>query len=267
MKVEGSRVLVTGAGRRLGQAIALGLAERGASIVVHYAGSEKGAEETAAKVRSLGGEAWTVQVDLATEEAGELVAHAITNGPGILDGIVNSAATFVDGSVEKMDATVWNRILDVNLRAPYLLTRELVPLLRMGFQHRGTPSAIVNMVDLSALHPWLGYAVHGVSKAGLLHLTRALARELAPDVRVNAVIPGAILPGSGTDLDAEEWQDWGRRLPLERTGDPDEVAAAVAFLLESDFITGVAVPVDGGENLLGVAARRESDRTDSDEED
>lgn len=256
MKIEDSVILVTGAGRRLGREIAIGLAAGGASIVVHYGGSRDGAEETAETVRGFGGDTWTVQADLTQAEAGETVVAAIDAGPGKLDGVVNSAASFVDGSVEDLDAGAWDRIMAVNLRAPYLLTRALLPHLRASHERNDTPAVLVNMVDLSALHPWKGYAVHGVSKAGLLHLTRTLARELAPAVRVNAVIPGAILPAPDLDPDSEEWRSWGERLPLGRTGDPHDVAAAIRFLIESDFITGVALPVDGGENLIGAGARR-----------
>lgn len=255
MNLEGATFLVTGAGRRLGRAIALGLAERGASIVVHYGGSRDGAEETAETVRGFGGDAWTVQADLTRAEAGETVAAAIEAGPGKLDGVVNSAASFTSGSVEDLDAGAWDRIMAVNLRAPYLLTRAVLAHLRATSERRGTPAAVVNMVDLSALHPWEGYAVHGVSKAGVLHLTRTLARELAPAVRVNAVVPGAILPAPDVDPESEEWRTWGERLPLGRTGSAADVVAAIRFLIESDFITGVALPVDGGENLIGTAAR------------
>lgn len=256
MKIEDSVVLVTGAGRRLGREIALGLAECGASIVVHYGGSREGAEATAETVRGLGCEAWTVQADLSETDCGASIAAAVDAGPGRLDGLINSAASFTSARIEDLDAGAWDRIMAVNLRAPYLLTRALLPQLRATSERRGTPAVVVNMVDLSALHPWEGYAVHGVSKAGLLHLTRTLARELAPAVRVNAVVPGAILPAPDLDPDSEEWRSWGERLPLGRTGDPHDVAVAIRFLIESDFITGVALPVDGGENLIGTAARR-----------
>lgn len=256
MNLEGATFLVTGAGRRLGRAIALGLAEQGASIVVHYGGSREGAEETAETVRGLGGDAWTVQADLADARSVEALAAGVDAGPGRLDGLVNSAASFVDSSVENLGAAAWDEIMAVNLRAPYLLTRALLPHLRASHERRGTPAAVVNMVDLSALHPWQGYVVHGVSKAGLLHLTRTLARELAPAVRVNAVIPGAILPATDLDVDSEQWRTWGERLPLARTGSPADVVAAIRFLVESDFVTGVALPIDGGENLIGITVRR-----------
>lgn len=256
MNLEGATFLVTGAGRRLGRAIALGLAERGASIVVHYGGSRDGAEEAADSVRGMGGDAWTLQADLADARSVEALAAGVAAGPGGLDGLVNSAASFVDSSVESLDAAAWDAIMAVNLRAPFLLTRVFLPHLRASHERRGTPAAVVNMVDLSALHSWPGYTVHGVSKAGLLHLTRTLACELAPAVRVNAVIPGAILPAPELDPESDEWRTWGERLPLGRTGSPADVVAAIRFLIASDFVTGVALPVDGGENLIGSAARR-----------
>ncbi len=257
MNLQDSVVLVTGAGRRLGREIALGLAQRGASIVVHHGASAEGAEQTAEMARVIGVEAWTVQADLSQPDAGEVVAAGVQAGPGRLDALVNSAASFTDGTIDDIDASAWDAIQQVNLRAPYLLTRALAPYLhRRESEHRAA-GAVVNLVDLSALHALSGYVAHGVSKAGLLHLTRALARELAPDIRVNAVMPGAILPAPDLEPDSPEWRNWGRRLPLQRTGAPEDVVVAVAFLLENDFITGESIRVDGGEDLLGVAARVE----------
>ncbi len=255
MQIAEAVFLVTGAGHRLGRDIALGLAERGASILVHYGTSQAGAEETAEAVQSLGGEAWLVQADLADGSACDALDRAVGSA-GRLDGIVHSAASFRQGNIDDIDEEAWNRILGVNLRAPYLVTRALLPHLRRSFEANQRPASVVHLCDLSALHAWSGYAVHGVSKAGLLHLTKTLARELAPEVRVNALIPGAILPASGVDVESEQWRHWGKRLPLQRTGTPEDVVSTVAFLMESGFITGAAIPVDGGENLLGVGARR-----------
>ena len=265
MNLRGAVVLVTGAGRRLGREIALGMAQRGASIVVHHGGSTEGAEQTAEMARGVGVEAWTVQADLSQSDSGEVMSAAIKVGPDRLDALVNSAASFVKGSVDDIDASGWDAIHRVNLRAPYLLTRSLAPYLRSRDQGRRAAGGIVNMVDLSARQAWSGYTVHGASKAGLLHLTRALARELAPDIRVNAVMPGAILPAPDLDPDSIEWRDWGRKLPLQSTGTPEDVVAAVALLLENDFITGESIRVDGGEDLMGLAARVDPANTNGSE--
>jgi pteridine reductase len=113
------------------------------------------------------------------------------------------------------------------------------------------PALIVNIADLSGIYPWQGYALHGLSKAGIIHLTKVSAYELAPHVRVNAVAPGAVLPPPTIDPDGEFWQNMGARLPLRRVGHPDHVAQTVVFLAHNDFITGAVIPVDGGEHLIG----------------
>ena len=254
--IPGMSLLVTGAAHRLGRAIALGLAARGASIVVHFGGSREKAMETAEMARDLDVEAWLVQADLADSGAVRAVARTVESEVGRLDGIVHSAASFRQGTIDEIDALKWDQIMAVNLRAPYLLTRGLLPHLQRSYRHTGHPASVTHVCDLSALHPWSGYGAHGVSKAGLLHLTRTLARELAPAVRVNAVVPGAILPAPGVDPESEDWARWGERLPLQRTGDPEDVVSTIAFLIESGFVTGAAIPVDGGENLLGVGARK-----------
>ncbi|MGH7539786.1 MAG: SDR family oxidoreductase, partial [Gemmatimonadota bacterium] len=145
----------------------------------------------------------------------------------------------------------------VNLRAPFLCMQAAAPRMREGARDRGgrpgpagVPGAVVNLADLSALHAWKEFAHHGASKAGLLQLTRTAAKELGPHVRVNAVIPGPILPPPGEDPASEAWHRRGARLPLGRTGEPAEVGDAVVFLAASDFITGAAISVDGGERLL-----------------
>ncbi len=238
----------------------MGLADLGVSIIVHYGRSREAAEETADLIRDRGVDVWIKGADLRNPEAAEQMRTAVEAGPGFLNSIVHSAASFRSGTIEDIDAEAWEAIMAVNLRAPYLLTRALRPVLRGAENDRlpgeGPPAAIVHIADLAGLHPWDGYGVHGVSKAGLLHLTRTLARELAPEVRVNAVVPGAILPAPGVAPDSEEWSHWGERLPLQRTGDPSDVLEAIRFLLVSDFVTGAAIPVDGGENLLGLAARK-----------
>jgi len=114
------------------------------------------------------------------------------------------------------------------------------------------PAAIVNISDLAGLYPWRDFALHGIAKAGVLHLTRITARELGPDIRVNAIIPGAILPPSSMSPDSERWRRMGESVPLQRTGDPKYIAQTVVFLAHNDYITGAAIPVDGGEHLIGV---------------
>ncbi len=251
MDLAGKVALVTGAGRRIGRAIALALGRRGVGVVVHYKSSRDEAEEAAAEIRRLGAEAWTLAADLA--RPGEIAAllTAVADACGRLDILVNSAASFEARPFLEIGAEDWDRVMAVNLRAPFLCLRHAASLMGASPRPVGEPALGVNLADLSGVHPWRGYAHHGVSKAALLHLTRVAARELAPGVRVNAVVPGAILPPPGMDPDGPDWRGRGAKLPLGRTGEPADVARAVLFLAENDYLTGAVLPVDGGEHLLG----------------
>lgn len=247
----GDRVaLVTGAARRVGRVIAMALAGQGAHTVVHYGGSSAEAEQTAAAIRALGVEALTIQADLADPAQIEALFAAIRDRFGRLDVLINSAASFERAPFDAITAADWDRVLAVNLRAPFLCTQAAARLMRVA--DRSADSAlIVNIADLSGVHPWLDFAHHGVSKAGVLHLTRIAARELAPAIRVNAVVPGAILPPPGVEPGSQAWREISERVPLKRPGDPARLAETVLYLAASDFVTGAVIPVDGGESLLG----------------
>jgi pteridine reductase len=246
VSLDGRLALVTGAGHRLGRAIALALAEAGADVLVHYRSSADLARRTAESVRALGREADLIAADLSVPADIDELFDAIEGAHGGLDVLVNSAASFESAPIEDIQAEAWDRVMAVNLRAPFLCIRRAAPLLRA----RAHPGAVVNIADLSGLVPWRGFAHHSVSKAGLIHLTKAAAKELGPRIRVNAVLPGPILPPPGESPDSEEWRRRGDRLPLGRTGDPADIGSAVVFLAASDYITGEALAVDGGEHLL-----------------
>lgn len=249
MKADAPLALVTGASRRVGRAIALGLARDGHDIVVHYGGSEEAAESTADDIRTLGRQAITAQADLRDPEAIERLFHTVASLEGALNVLVNSAASFNRRAFLELTVAEWTAALDVNLRAPLLCTQHAARLMRgpRGDGH----GAIVNIADLSGEYAWPGYAAHGISKAGLIHLTRIAARELGPSVRVNAVVPGAILPPPGMSQDDPEWLAKGSTLPVGSVGDPTHVAATVVFVASNPFISGEVVHVDGGEQLLG----------------
>ncbi len=249
MELEGSVALVTGGARRIGRAIALALGARGARVAVHYRSSREDAERTAAELAAGGAEAWALQADLSEPAGLERLFDDLEARSGRLDVLVNSAASFESRPFGEIDAADWDAVLAINLRAPFLCLRRAAPLLAAGGRAGGSPGLAVNIGDLSGLQAWRGYAHHSVSKAGLLHLTRVAALELAPGVRVNAVVPGAILPPPDADPEGEEWQRRGERVPLARTGEPEEVGRAVVALAENDFITGAVLPVDGGEGL------------------
>ena len=228
---------------RVGRAIALGLAEDGYDLVVHYRTSEAGTREVADAAHQLGARAHTVQADLSQERGAVRVARAAAEHFGRLDLLVNSASTFAAGDLLAVTADEWDAVMAVNLRAPFLLVRETAELLTAS---RGS---VVNIADLAALQPWTGHPVHSVSKAALLHLTRVAARRLAPEVRVNAIAPGAVLlPAHFSGADAERVR---ARVPLGRIGDPDDVVGAVRFLTGAEYVTGEVIVVDGGAELGG----------------
>ena len=244
MELAGRTALVTGAGRRLGKAIALELASQGASIVVHYGSAEAAARETVAEIEALGVSAWPIQADLRAPAAIEQLFDRIEELSRGLDVLVNSAASFARAPFLEIDATSWDEVLELNLRAPFLCTQRAAALMA-----RAGEGVIINIADLTAFELWKEFAHHGTSKAALVHLTRAAAYELAPEVRVNCVVPGAILPPPGVSESGESWRRRGEAVPLRRTGTAGEVTAAVAFLVSNEFITGAVLPVDGGEHL------------------
>lgn len=234
--------LITSGGVRLGRAISEGLAEDGYDLVIAYNTSASGADETAAYARGLGRRVATVRVDLATVEAADVLAEAVRSEFGRLDLLVNSAASFRTMPLLEVNAEEWDTVMAVNLRAPHLVVRALAGLLR---ESRGS---VINITDLSAFQAWSQYPHHAVSKAGLAHLTRIQARTLAPEVRVNAIAPGAVLPPD--DWAPERWDALAERAVLGRVGNPRDVVQAVRYLVDAQFVTGHVLPVDGGR-LLG----------------
>ena len=256
MQLKDRVALVTGAAHRLGKSVATALAEQGCHLVVHYGSSEEQAAQTVEELSNLGIEAVALSADLSLEQEIEGLFDRIDSHFGRLDILVNSAASFERQAFESVAASDWDRVMAVNLRAAFLCSRQGVRLMEAGHPTGGPPGLILNIVDLSAVLAWPGYIPHGVSKAGLLHLTRIMARELGPEVRVNAVLPGAVLPPPGMTTDSTEWRRMGERLPVGRTGEPAQVGLTVVFLAENDFITGEVIYVDGGEHLLGAGHRR-----------
>ena len=235
--------LVTGGGVRVGRAIALGLVESGYDLVVSYNSSATGAAEVATAAAHLGRRVHPAQAEMSREEDVVRLARSVADRFGRLDLLVNSASSFVANDLLAVTAEEWDAVMAVNLRAPFLLVRETAALLRAA---RGS---VVNIVDLSALQPWTSHPHHSVSKAGLLHLTKVMARALAPHVRANAIAPGHVLPPeyfSEADIERDR-----RRVPLGRIGTPDDVVGAVRFLAGADYITGEVIVVDGGLGMAG----------------
>lgn len=236
--------LVTGAARRVGRAIALGLAGRGASIIVHYRSSEADARHTVADLRALGVRAEAFRADLGRPVEIGALFEAAARDFGRVDVLVNSASTFRPGNVLEVTAEDWDAVMNVNLRAPFLCSQHAA---RLMLERGG--GVIVNIADIAGQVPWVRFPHHSVSKAGVVMLTKVLAKSLGPDVRVNAVVPGPILKPD--DMPDTRWERLGVVLPLRRTGDPGNVVQAVLALVENDFVTGAVLNVDGGDALLG----------------
>ena len=234
MRLLDAVALVTGAGHRLGRAIALGLAEAGCHVIVHYGRSREAAVETSDVIREMGREALMLSADLRDPGDIESLFCAAEERFGRLDILVNSAATFERIPFDELTVESWDHALAVNTRAPFLCTQHAACLMKETVGRPGAgldraPASVVNIGDMAGVSSWKGYAAHGVSKAALLHLTRLAARELAPDIRVNAIVPGPILPPAGEEQDEEAWARKGSRVPLGRPGEPARIADSVVF--------------------------------------
>lgn len=244
MDLRNKVALVTGAGgARLGRALALALASRGAAVAVHYRQNAAGAAEVVAEIESQGGRAASFRADLRSADEIRALVAAVVERLGGLDVLVNNASSFDRVRFEDSTEADWDLALDTNLRAPALLARAAAPHLSA----RGL-GKIVNLTDVAALRPWPEHLPYCVSKAGLNALTAGLARALAPRVLVNAVALGPVLMPDGTPREALDRAT--RHVPLGRTGAPADAVAAVLFLLEgSDYVTGAVIPVDGGRSV------------------
>ena len=233
--------LVTGGAVRAGRAITLALAEARYDVVVNYHSSEGPARSLEVELTGQGREVLLAPGDVSDASAVERIGRAVRERFGRLDVLVNSAATFVSTPLLEIESEEWDRVMGVNLRGPHLLVREFAPLLRSS---RG---AIVNVADHMGLKPLVRYAHHLIAKAGLMHLTRIQAVALAPEVRVNAVAPGLVLaPESMSEAAVEREIE---STLLQRPGTPEDVTRTVLFLVESPFITGQTIVVDGGGTL------------------
>jgi pteridine reductase len=232
--------LVTGAAKRLGRAVALRLAADGADVAVHYRSSEREARDTVLEIEKLGRRAVAIPADLTlVGEIKNLFAQTAEHFDR-LDILINSAANFIETPFAQATEVDWNRSLDSNLKAPFFCAQAAAPLLK------SSSGVIINFADIGGILGWPSFIPHSISKAGVIMLTRTLAKELAPEVRVNAIAPGTItMPG-----DPPEWQqDFIKRVPLKRTGTPQDITDAVSFLVNAKFITGQVLVVDGGRVL------------------
>jgi pteridine reductase len=242
MDLRGKSILVTGAARRLGRAIALELAGAGAQLLIHHHASDAEAAETCDAIRRLGSQADALRADLRDHDQ-ILELFGAIDGRGSLHGLVNSAAVMLPGDLLAATEDDWQATMDLNLKAAFFVLQQAAIRLR-----RAGGGVIVNLADIAGLQPWPRFPLHSISKAGVLALTQVAALALAPEIRVNAVVPGPVLkPDRMPD---ERWRAFGDSLPLRRTGTPGDVARTIRFLFENDFVTGEALLVDGGNQFV-----------------
>jgi NAD(P)-dependent dehydrogenase (short-subunit alcohol dehydrogenase family) len=240
--LQGQTALVTGGGIRLGRAIALALAEHGCNVIVHYHSSRKEAAETARSIRAFGRTAYLLKADLSNPAAAIKLARAAEKIAPV-DILINSAAVFWPTELKDLTLKELDTFLDINLKSPYALSAEI----GRKMKRRGRGS-ILNMACLSGLKAWKAFVPYSISKAGIISLTEGLAKLLAPEVRVNAVAPGTVLPPEKMSL--PEREQLRQRLPLQRLGTPDDIVSAVLYALCANFVTGQTLRVDGGRSLV-----------------
>lgn len=239
MDLEDRIVLVTGGAKRIGQAIALTLAHRGAHVLITYRRSAVEARQTVRRLERLGGRAEALRADLSDATQVRRLFETIRRRHGRLDALISCAAAFERVPFARLSEQAWDRALDANLKGPFLCALYASRLMRRG-------GKIINLADWAGVRPYRHYLPYCVSKAGVIGLTKALALELAPAIQVVAVAPGPVLPPPS--LSAVARARIARRVPLRRWGSPQDVANTVRFLLEdTDFMTGSVIFVDGGQ--------------------
>ena len=231
--------LVTGGAQRLGKAFALTLARMGYDLIVHYHSAEEQAHKTKDEIESLGVKAHLIKADLTQPDQ---ISSLFANVERLtLNVLVNSAAIMPVGTPRELELQDWDSALDLNLRAPFLLAQQAAKRMTTG-------GLIVNITDIGAQKVWSRYPSYTVSKAGLESLTKLLARALAPNIRVNAIAPGLILPSDV--VTKEQWGKLVEKLPLKRAATLDEITSTLQFLINNEYITGQTIVVDGGYSLI-----------------
>lgn len=242
MNIQGKVALVTGGAARVGKAITLMLARAGAHVAIDYHSSADEARETQAQAQALGVEALAIQCDVADLTAVREMTQQVMDRFGGVDILVNGASYFGRITLPTFDLEMWHKVTRISIDGAFYVSNALAT----SMLQRGG-GVIVNLVDLSVWNPWPGFTAHAVGKAGLLALTHQLAMELAPTIRVNAVAPGPVLPPP--DFSDSQIAALAARTLLERWGSPEDVAGAVRYLIEADYVTGATLHVDGGEHL------------------
>lgn len=242
--ISGKVAIVTGSAHRVGKAIALELANRGANLVIHYNSSDSATvRDTVHDIKSTGVDAISVQADISTPEGVATLFEATVQHYGALHILVNSASIFQKRTLLDVSLEEWQQTMAVNVTAPFLCTQAAAELMRQN----PNGGAIVNILDRGAVMPWPEYSHHGISKAALWMLTQTSAVELAPHIRVNGVLPGPV--DKPNALSDEAWKATGDKTLLKRVGSGEDVARAVAYLVQEDYLTGTMIHVNGGRHL------------------
>lgn len=241
MELKGRRALVTGAGIRVGRVIARALMRQGVHVAIHYHRSDDGARQAAVEGETMGCRVALLQADLGDAAAARGLAARAAEALGGLDILVNSAAIMEQRPIAEVTAEDWDRTMNLNLRAPFFVAQGAARA--MG----SAGGVIVNIADLAAFERWTSYAVHCISKAGVVVMTELMAKAFAPAVRVNAIAPGAVLLPD--DWDEATRRRFAESTPLKRLGSAQDVANAVLYLLENDYVTGETLVVDGGRRI------------------
>jgi len=242
MNPKDKTALITGGAHRVGKAITLALAQAGANVVVNYNSSASAAEKTVAEAQALGVQALAVQADVSDRRQVDEMVATIKARFDSVDILINNASLWLATPFPTEDVEDWHRVIDILINGAFYCANAVAPLML----EKGE-GAIVNIIDLAAYEPWSDFMAHSVGKTALLALNRQLALELAPSVRVNAVAPGPVLPPP--DYSEDKIARTAARTLLNRWGTPEDVANAVLFFVNADYITGEDLAVDGGERF------------------
>ena len=246
MRLSNKTALITGAARRLGAQTAKTLHENGANIIIHYGQSGHAAQDLAASLNRIRPQsATTLQADLLDADAVHHLATQAFNCFEGLDILINNASTFYPTPLGEINQQHWDDLMGTNLKAPLFLSQACYPALKQSH------GCIINMIDIHARAPLANHTTYSCAKAGKLMLTKSLALEMSPEVRVNGISPGAILwPEAGAEMNPSEQQAILQQVPLQRTGEPQDIADTALFLATHNYITGQVIAVDGGRQLF-----------------
>lgn len=243
MKIENSVVLITGAAVRVGRTAALYLAERGARIAFSYYLDDEPWQETLREIEAFGNSALAVQAEMKSAASIQNLIDLTMEKYGRIDVLINNASVWLKAPFEEITEAEWDLAMDVNLKGPFLASQKVSPIMRAQDQ-----GLIINITDLSAFQTWCDYAHHAASKAGLVSLTKSMAVELAPEIRVNAIAPGTVMLPDNCSDEKRNWAE--EKSLLKRVGTPEDVAKLIEFLITSEFTTGSVYFVDGGRALV-----------------